>query len=314
MAYGLIRVKELSAKEVKAADIHNARKFKEYDKPYPPNIKQNEEYYAAYWRLGNGYHHYYDSVEQSKTNLSDVVNARILDANVKEKANSVQALEFVCSASADVFEKYDARAYFARCDKWLCNRYGEANVVARYDHFDETTPHVHFIVVPIVQKEVKWKNQKGEGTKIENRLCARDLTGNKKLLEQLQDDYFEFTSNFFASRGITIHRGTKAAEQKRVYTRETNHELGELRAKLREVDKIIEETNKSLKNGLISPEKGIEIIEQKANEVKRIEAERKVIEDKMQKINDELSKKIEKHDKKNEKDGWKQGRDFGKLF
>lgn len=297
MAYGLIRVRELQAKEVRSADIHNNRKFEENGQERPPHIRE-----------GRGLHQ--SSIVGS---LQDMVNERINKAGVKVRSDSVVALEFVVSASNDFFDVYSFGGFVGKCNNWLSERYGASNNIAMYMHEDESTPHAHFIVTPIVYKEVKWKNQKGEGTKTESRLCARDLTGNKKLLEKLQDDYFKFCEKEFG-KYCKFNRGTKAAEQKRVYTRETNHELGVLRAQLREADKSIGLINEKLKNGLISPEKGNEMLKEQATIIQRIEEKRKETEDKMQEINDKLSKKIEKHDKKNSNDGWKKGKDFTPGF
>lgn len=314
MAYGLIRVRELNAKEIRATDIHNARKFKENGIPYPPNIKPDAYHSAAYWRVAKGYHQYYCAGEQANTRLSDVVDSRIQSAKANEKANSVQAIEFVCSASAEAFEKYDAKAFFDKCDKWLTDRYGEVNVVARYDHLDESTPHAHFIVVPIVKKEIKWKNRNGEGTKIENRLCAKDLTGNKKLLEKMQDDYYQFTRDVFSNYGVEIYRGTKAANQLKEYTKRTDYELGVLRAQIRKVGESITETEKQLKNGTISREEAIE--RQKADEERKASIEQKFqdIEAKTEDLRQKDADKQNRRDKYNANDGWKKGKDFTPGF
>lgn len=328
MAYGLIRVRELNAKEIRATDIHNARKFDENNIKYPPNIKENRSHSSSYGRYEKilyleesgkvhhvtGFNDNYLAGEKVNTNLSDVVNARIQSAKANEKTNSVQAIEFVCSASADAFEKYDARAFFDKCDKWLIDRYGTANVVARYDHLDESTPHAHFIVVPIIQKEVKWKNRNGEGTKVENRLCAKDLTGNKKLLEKLQDDYYQFTRDVFSRYGVQIHRGTKAANQLKEYTKKTNYELGVLRIQMQKVGESIAETEKQLKNGSISREEAIE--RQRADEERKADIEQKFqdIEAKTEDLRQKDADKQNRRDKYNSNDGWKKGKDFTPGF
>lgn len=310
MAYGLIRVRELNAKEIRATDIHNARKFEDEDVKRPNNIRENADFTAMYGRDYYGYSQYFTAGEKVSMNLQSIVDDRINNAKANEKANSVKAIEFVCSASADAFDKYDAKAFFNRCDEWLCERYGAKNVVARYDHFDESTPHAHFVVIPIVKKEIKWKNRNGEGTKTENRLCAKDLTGNKKLLEKLQDDYYQFAKGVFSYYGVEIHRGTKAAHQLKEYTKKTNHELGILRAKLREVGESIAETEKMLKNGSISREE--------ANERQRADKERKAsialdfqdIEAKTEDLRQKDADKQNRRDKYNANGGWKKGKDF----
>ena len=297
MAYGLIRVKELQAKEIKATEIHNARKFEENGMARPAHI-----------RTGQGL---YESHISGK--LEDAINERINKTGVKVRSDSVVALEFVVSASTDFFDVYSVTGYFSKCKQWLSERYGSYNNIAMYLHEDETTPHAHFIVVPIVRKEVKWKNQKGEGIKTENRLCARDLTGNKKLLEQLQDDFYKFCDKSFSGY-CKFYRGTKAAEQKKEYTKETNAELGQIRARLRELDKSIELVKTKLKNGILEAERAIVILKEAETKLKELEAKKDKIQNDMSQNIDKLQNKIEKHDKKNTNGGWKQGRDFTPGF
>ena len=52
--------------------------------------------------------------------------------------------------------------FFANTQNWLEKRYGKGSEVAVFEHYDESNPHVHFVVVLIVEKSVKWKNRRGE--------------------------------------------------------------------------------------------------------------------------------------------------------
>jgi chromosome segregation ATPase len=129
----------------------------------------------------------------------------------------------------------DPELYMMYCRAWLEEKYGFDNIVATTIHREESEPHIHVIVTPIKQKKVKWKNAKGEGERIENRLCARDFTGEKALLEKMQDDFHAFTKNFGSKFGVEFYRGLKASEQLKVYTKKTDHTIGLLRKEMNEI-------------------------------------------------------------------------------
>ena len=42
------------------------------------------------------------------------------------------------------------KQFFELSYKFLSERYGEQNVISAYVHMDETTPHMHFLFIPIV--------------------------------------------------------------------------------------------------------------------------------------------------------------------
>lgn len=301
MAFGIIRVREISASEVGATDIHNGRKYEEYGIKAPDNLDGTDNHSTFY--LTNGF-------ERDNCNLKDVIDSRIEEAGCKVKSNSVVALEFVVSASKEFFEKYSASGHFSNCHKWLEDRYGMDNVVAMYTHNDETTPHAHFIVVPIVEKSVKWKNQKGEGEKIESRLCARDLTGNKEKLENLQDDYFTFIKKFGDSCGVPFYRGTKASNQLKEYTKKTDHTLGKLRYVMEALEEKITEIDTRLKKGEISDFKALEEKTGINTRIEQVKLNSDEIAKELQRLKQEAANKEARRAKYNADGKWKKGLSF----
>lgn len=223
MAYGIIRVRELSAREVGATEVHNARKYQ--DNKLPGHI--NPEGYYSHETIGDG-------------NMSERINERLKALGITPRKNSVVALEYVVALSGNPQEKaqmrqnYEIGGFLSDATKWVAERHGGMqNLIAVSQHFDESNPHAHIVVLPIVEKKVKWKNQKGSGERMENRLCARDFTGNKDLLSALQDQYHAFVEPYGAKMGgVNFYRGTKREEQLKTYTKKTSHELGLLRQKL----------------------------------------------------------------------------------
>lgn len=49
--------------------------------------------------------------------------------------------------------KNERKNFFEETYKFLSERYGEKNVISAYVHMDETTPHMHFSFVPVVQEK-----------------------------------------------------------------------------------------------------------------------------------------------------------------
>jgi hypothetical protein len=125
----------------------------------------------------------------------------------KLRKNGVLAIEFVLAFSPEFLinedgsYKSDAKAnlkkWLEESRNWLLSTYGE-NCTTILGHFDEKSPHIHALIVPIKA----WKNKSGTNL---NKLCARDITGGRQKLSQLQDSYADHLKN----KGINLSRGIK---------------------------------------------------------------------------------------------------------
>lgn len=206
MSYAILRVRKLStAGQMSGMQRHNDR----------TNNVRNADPDLRHMNRG-----------LSKTKTGDIrqdVEARIEQAGVKVKSNSVKCLEFLMTASNDAFHfkkvkteegkwtlEGDTEKWYKFRDRsieWLQDRYGAENLVNLSIHYDEKTPHIHAYVTPIIRKEKKWKNQKGSGVKIENSLTARDIVGGKEKLSAMQDDFALVMSDLGLKRG---EKGSKA--------------------------------------------------------------------------------------------------------
>ncbi len=234
MAFGIIRARNLSMSELESTDKHNARKY-ESEKEYPGNIKIGGEHNTLY--LDKSTSDNYLEVEQ--TNLKNVVENRLQSENVKGiRKNSNVAIEYVCTINdKKAWELYQFSGFVSNTKKWLEDRHGRDSVVAISSHSDESNPHAHFIVVPLKEKEIRWKNAKAQGKRKEVRLNTREYTGGGAKLRKLQDDWFthlckrygEGPNNKF---GLAIYRGTLKENQTKTYIKQTKHKIGILRDKI----------------------------------------------------------------------------------
>ena len=306
MAYGLFRVRELKAGDISSTEIHNARLYEEYGIDRPNNIGPDEEGY-------HGFNNYYlgQDVDEPVPRLQDKIQERLEDTGVKVRKNSNVAIEIVLGSTPDFWKKYSPDGFFSQARQFIAEEFGgKDNIIAQYSHFDETNPHVHFVVTPIKHKVFKYRNGSGDLHKSKYALCARDFTGSKEKLRGLQDRYHQFCKSFGDRYGIEFYRGTKSEEQTKTYTRETTAELGRLRNDLYSLKQDLEKIEKSSENGLKE-------LREKLKRAEEIEAEKKVVQAKLQEKEKEMKTKVSDLQKrtdirkaKNKGDGWKKGRDF----
>jgi hypothetical protein len=268
-----IRVKPISAGAIKRAGIHNNRLYTELGFDTPENIKIGQSVLNKSYVI-------IDGIETNKS-LKDTIYYRIKEAGVQERKNSVMALEYIVSGSPDFLKAYTPSKHFANCVNFLEKKHGAKNIVAIAEHYDETNPHSHIIVVPIIKKEVRWKRSKGdgfiEGKKEENRLCARDFTGNRDMLRKLQDDYFEHCVPYGKECGVILERGTKVEDQTKKYLGKTYHEMGLINEALEKNNQLAQEANRLYKIG----KENIEEYQKKLKETNEQNQKLQALKDKM---------------------------------
>ncbi len=127
------------------------------------------------------------------SNLASDIKKRLNFLTKQPRKNSVLAMDGILTLSPEVFingtkeEQYRALRTFALASKaWLVNTFGN-NVVNAVLHRDETSPHIHFTVVPIQENDLG-----------QSKLNARDLF-NKKTLHDFQRNFFDYMHQYFPS-------------------------------------------------------------------------------------------------------------------
>lgn len=133
-------------------------------------------------------------VQPRSHNLTDDVNHRIKEGYTKKKnirKDAVKAMRVVLSGSPEQMQRITKDdAQFREWKKanlnFFAERFGVKNLVRFSLHMDETTPHIHAVVVPL--------SPDGE-------LSAKKMFGGPKELTQLQTDYAEAMKRFGLGRG-----------------------------------------------------------------------------------------------------------------
>ena len=95
-----------------------------------------------------------------------------LPGNVR--ANAVHAVEVVMTFGKGYYG--DVENYLKDCGKWVEGLFGKENTLHIAHHWDETTPHVHALVMPMKDGKLNAKHFIG---------------GHRDRMRELQDDFFE---------------------------------------------------------------------------------------------------------------------------
>lgn len=134
--------------------------------------------------------------------------------------------------------------------KYLAATFGKENIVSADLHLDETSPHIHATLVPIITTERKRKRQEERAIKryrtksaSRPRLCADEVMSRVKLKEY-QDTYAQAMSKYGLQRGI------EGSEARHVDTtqfyREVKAMTDTLKADVTELQKQKETTREEL--------------------------------------------------------------------
>lgn len=153
------------------------------------------------------------TLKESNNWLQDIDN-EIKAAGAKARSNSVMALDTIYTASADFFQgKTNAEndKFFQDCLKFHNEHFG--HIISAVVHYDETTPHMHIISVPLTK---------------DGRLSARDVIGNKSKMSKTQDSFFEQVG-----RGYGLERGIHMdGQEKKQHISAQEHELREIKQEI----------------------------------------------------------------------------------
>lgn len=134
--------------------------------------------------------------------LPEAISKRLKEGyNARNKAGELKAIrKDACIYSEHVFtgtheDLKEIEANPQRLQEWVqANRkfaedmYGADNIVRFTLHLDETTPHIHCVIVNLTKKG--------------GRLAAKEILGSPKDLKEKQDKYAEYMKPFGLKRGL----------------------------------------------------------------------------------------------------------------
>lgn len=172
----------------------------------------------------------FNVVLKKSNNWLQDINKEIQAAGARTRSNSVLALDTLYTASPEFFQgKTNAEndKFFQDCLKFHNEHFG--HIISAVVHYDETTPHLHIISVPLTK---------------DGRLSARDVIGNKAKMSKTQDDFFDQVGKSYGlERGIHMD-----GQEKKTHISAQEHELREIKqaiAKGKEELEAIEHSEKT---------------------------------------------------------------------
>jgi hypothetical protein len=253
MSYGIMRFDKIkSSGDMAGIDIHNERK-RDHSNSNPD---------IDFGRSHLNYHIPDDGHGQSG------VNAKVdkfLKENYKGKSairkDAVKICEGIFTSDAEFFAKLtpeQTREFFEDCYNWTAGLFGKDRIMNAVVHLDEKTPHMHLDLVPLTQ---------------DGRLCAKELLGGRKRLQELQDNFHESVGKKWGlDRGsrADLEHGESGRKHKTMIELkdETQREVEKLKKEGADLSAQISE-----KRALI--EKGDEIIKKQNKTLERQESDLK---------------------------------------
>lgn len=148
--------------------------------------------------------------------LNRDIQNRLEEEGIKPRANAVLALEHLITASPEHFDYKKRKTPEGEIElrgnvkawnefeeealKWLEQTYGKKNIVNFTVHKDESSPHIHAIVTPIKEKVNERSGKRSM------KLCAKDWTGGRKAMADLQTSFADQVKHLGLERGKEFSR------------------------------------------------------------------------------------------------------------
>ena len=176
----------------KRADVVGIERENERDENY--KSARNPQIDKSKTRLN------YHTVPYEKKYLS-FIDERIKQLSPKRKIkdDAVLITSFILGSDKEFFAGITPEAqkrFFDDCTEFFVERYGKENVVSAVVHLDESTPHLHFNLMPVTG----------------GRLCAKELF-DRTALRDLQTDFYETVGKKYG-----LERGKEGSTAKHLDT------------------------------------------------------------------------------------------------
>lgn len=132
--------------------------------------------------------------------------------------------------------------FFKACHAFLSAKFGPENAVYSVVHFDETTPHLHYGFVPVIEQTRKCRSKAKAGqTYTQERISARDCV-NRELLNSLHDELQAHISRYFPDVRIVSEKAHRMKKSKSIAElKEAN--IRHMEQKEAQIDQVAWEAN-----------------------------------------------------------------------
>lgn len=170
---------------------------------------------------------------------TEFINGRIKELGLSPRKDAVVMNSFVLGSDKTFFDglsRVEQYNFFSDCYKFFAERYGEENIIAAVVHNDESTPHMHFNLMPITP---------------DGRLCSKQLF-DKPQLQQLQTNFYETVGKRWG-----LQRGKEGSQKKHLSTAEYKaKKIIEQAEAIREENQVYADALEEAKSGEIPRKRG----------------------------------------------------------
>ena len=210
MSYAIVRNEKLTRSQANGICVHNDRKAQNHSNKEIDTSKLDLNYYFKKNELS--YIKEFDRLKEK------------YDLKGQIRSNSIIMCEMIFTSDKEFFDKIgidETKRYFEESYKFICNykNLGEKNIISAVVHFDETTPHMHLIYIPVIHTKDK------QGKEID-KVCCRDFWKGRDSYRTLQNDYYEYitTTGFDLQRGLPSEETNRKNKKIQHYKQITNFE------------------------------------------------------------------------------------------
>ena len=183
----------------KRADVKGIERENERDKNYTPTKNPDIDLK----RTGGNY-----NIVRRGCSYITYINQRIKELAQKRKIKDDAVLinSFILGSDKEFFEGLspeEQRQFFTDCTEFFAERYGYENIISAVVHVDETSPHLHLNMIPV----------------LDGRLCSKQLF-DRVALRELQSDFHEAVGKKWG-----LQRGKEGSTAKHKPTAEYKAEI-----------------------------------------------------------------------------------------
>lgn len=184
--YAIMRFAKYKGGAMGGIEAHNERKKEKYESNPDVDINRSDQNFHLI---------------EPQLNYRQESERQIKAANCRVRSDSVRMVEALFTASPEFFEnksREEIQDFFKEALDFFTQNQRKDTIISAVVHMDERTPHMHLVFVPLTE---------------DNRLCAKEIIGNRKHLTEWQDKYWKH----MVARYPDLERGESASKTGRTH-------------------------------------------------------------------------------------------------